>query len=324
MTTDHRDSTLRDVRDWRMRRSRGRSRLSGRRRASSRLTYRTSRCRSRRASRISCRNDARGKGAADEGRRAGDSAARRSRIQLVERSAARRRALRSRDGISAGDRARRDVGRQPHVPHGDRHLRRSARQVSRVSSATTATSGIRGSRSGRRTSTSFAIRGGGAARRRTAKIRFSPARSACSSFAGCRATIPKYFKTVATVKHFAVHSGPEPERHTFDAVVSERDLRESYLPHFEMGIREGGAYSLMCAYNRIDGKPACGSDMLLKDILRGEWKFPGLHRLRLRRDRRHLSAPQGRRHRARGRRARREDRHGSRLRPRVSRISSRR
>jgi beta-glucosidase len=92
---------------------------------------------------------------------------------------------------------------------------------------------------------------------------------------GLQGDDPKYFKTIATVKHFAVHSGPEPERHAFDAVVSERDLRESYLPHFEAGIREGKAYSLMCAYNRIDGKPACGSDMLLKNILRGEWQFPG-------------------------------------------------
>jgi beta-glucosidase len=92
---------------------------------------------------------------------------------------------------------------------------------------------------------------------------------------GLQGDDPKYFKTVATVKHFAVHSGPEPERHTFDAVVSERDLRETYLPHFEMGIREGKAYSLMCAYNRVDGKAACGSDMLLQNILRNEWKFPG-------------------------------------------------
>jgi beta-glucosidase len=92
---------------------------------------------------------------------------------------------------------------------------------------------------------------------------------------GLQGDDPKYFKTVATVKHYAVHSGPEPLRHAFDAVVSERDLRETYLPHFEMGIREGGAYSLMCAYNRIDGKAACGSDMLLKDILRTEWHFPG-------------------------------------------------
>src|SRR6185312_6854175 len=92
---------------------------------------------------------------------------------------------------------------------------------------------------------------------------------------GLQGNDPKYLKTVSTVKHFAVHSGPEPERHMFDAVVSDRDLRESYLPHVEMGIRDGGAYSLMCAYNSIDGKPACANDMLLKDILRGEWKFPG-------------------------------------------------
>jgi len=92
---------------------------------------------------------------------------------------------------------------------------------------------------------------------------------------GLQGNDQKYLKTVSTVKHFAVHSGPEPERHTFDAVVSERDLRESYLPHFEMGIKDGGAYSLMCAYNSIDGKPACASDMLLRDVLRDEWKFPG-------------------------------------------------
>ena len=92
---------------------------------------------------------------------------------------------------------------------------------------------------------------------------------------GLQGDDPKYFKTIATVKHFAVHSGPEPERHTFDAIVSERDLRETYLPHFAMGIREGGAYSLMCAYNRLYGKAACGSDLLLANILRDEWKFPG-------------------------------------------------
>jgi beta-glucosidase len=104
---------------------------------------------------------------------------------------------------------------------------------------------------------------------------FLTGRLAVQFIHGLQGNDPKYFKTIATVKHFAVHSGPEPERHTFDAVVSDRDLRESYLPHFEAGIREGGAYSLMCAYNRIDGKAACGSDLLLRDILRGEWKFPG-------------------------------------------------
>jgi beta-glucosidase len=92
---------------------------------------------------------------------------------------------------------------------------------------------------------------------------------------GLQGDDPKYLKTVATVKHFAVHSGPEPERHTFDAKVDERELRETYLPQFERGIREGGAYSLMCAYNRLNGKAACADDLLLQDILRGEWGFRG-------------------------------------------------
>src|SRR6266571_5206718 len=104
---------------------------------------------------------------------------------------------------------------------------------------------------------------------------FLTGRLAVQFIRGMQGDDPKYLKTVSTVKHFAVHSGPEPERHTFDAVVSERDLRESYLPHFAAGIREGGAYSLMCAYNRVLGSPACGSDLLLKDILRGEWGFSG-------------------------------------------------
>ena len=104
---------------------------------------------------------------------------------------------------------------------------------------------------------------------------FLTGRIALSFIRGLQGDDPKYLKTVSTVKHYAVHSGPETDRHTFDAVVSERDLRESYLPHFEVGIREGGAYSVMCAYNRVAGKAACGSDPLLRDILRGEWRFPG-------------------------------------------------
>jgi beta-glucosidase len=86
---------------------------------------------------------------------------------------------------------------------------------------------------------------------------------------------PTYFKTIATAKHFAVHSGPEPSRHTFDAVVSEQDLRATYLPHFEAAIREGGAYSVMCAYNSVAGQPACANTRLLSDILRKEWNFKG-------------------------------------------------
>jgi beta-glucosidase len=84
-----------------------------------------------------------------------------------------------------------------------------------------------------------------------------------------------YFKTIATIKHFAVHSGPEPERHVFDAVINERDFRDTYLPQFEMGVREGKAYSAMCAYNRLNGEACCGSSHLLTDILRNEWGFKG-------------------------------------------------
>lgn len=84
-----------------------------------------------------------------------------------------------------------------------------------------------------------------------------------------------YLKTIATVKHFAVHSGPEPDRHVFDAVTTEAELRDTYLPHFERAIRLGKPYSVMCAYNRYNGKPCCGSDRLLGDILRNEWGFDG-------------------------------------------------
>src|SRR5258708_3053251 len=101
------------------------------------------------------------------------------------------------------------------------------------------------------------------------------ARMAVSFIKGLQGDDPKYLKVVATAKHYAVHSGPEPLRHTFDAVVDERDLRETYLPQFEAAVREGGARSVMCAYNRVDGKPACASRMLLDDILRKQWGFQG-------------------------------------------------
>lgn len=84
-----------------------------------------------------------------------------------------------------------------------------------------------------------------------------------------------YFKTIATVKHFAVHSGPEPERHSFDAIAVERDFRETYFPQFEMGVKEGKAYSAMCAYNRLNGEACCGSNRLMNTVLRDEWGFPG-------------------------------------------------
>ena len=100
-------------------------------------------------------------------------------------------------------------------------------------------------------------------------------RMAVQFIKGLQGDNPKYLKTVATVKHYAVHNGPEPERHEFDAVTNKRDLWETYLPQFEMGIKEGGAYSLMCAYNRYNGDAACAHDLLTNDILRGKWDFKG-------------------------------------------------
>jgi beta-glucosidase len=92
---------------------------------------------------------------------------------------------------------------------------------------------------------------------------------------GLQGDDPKYLKTAATVKHFAVHSGPEPERHSFNAISSERDLRETYLPAFRQTILEGGATGVMCAYNSTNGEPACANTRLMEEILRGEWQFKG-------------------------------------------------
>jgi beta-glucosidase len=85
----------------------------------------------------------------------------------------------------------------------------------------------------------------------------------------------KFLKLVATPKHYAVHSGPEQDRHHFNAQISDHDLEDTYLPAFRASIVEAHAASIMCAYNAIDGKPACASDMLLKQHLRDDWKFDG-------------------------------------------------
>lgn len=98
---------------------------------------------------------------------------------------------------------------------------------------------------------------------------------ASSFIRGLQGNNPKYFKTIATVKHFAVHSGPESSRHRFNANVSDRDFYQTYTPAFKTTIQEAGAYSLMCAYNRFRDKPCCGSDFLLTDLLRNQWGFKG-------------------------------------------------
>ena len=92
---------------------------------------------------------------------------------------------------------------------------------------------------------------------------------------GLQGDDPKYLKAVATPKHFAAHSGPEKDRHAFDAKVSQKDLRETYLPAFEACICDGKAQSVMGAYNRTNGEPCCASKTLLQHILRDEWGFDG-------------------------------------------------
>jgi beta-glucosidase len=92
---------------------------------------------------------------------------------------------------------------------------------------------------------------------------------------GLQGDNPKYLKVLATAKHFAVHSGPEPDRHVFNAQVSEYDLRETYLPAFRTLVQEAGVYSVMCAYNRFRDYACCGSNELIQKILRNEWKFQG-------------------------------------------------
>lgn len=87
----------------------------------------------------------------------------------------------------------------------------------------------------------------------------------------------KYDKLHACAKHFAVHSGPEWNRHSFNAEnIKPRDLYETYLPPFEALVKEGKVEEVMCAYNRFEGDPCCGSDRLLMQILRGEWGFDGI------------------------------------------------
>ena len=91
---------------------------------------------------------------------------------------------------------------------------------------------------------------------------------------GLQGDHPKYLKTAACAKHYAVHSGPEESRHHFNAMPDETDFRETYLPAFK-ALVDAGVESVMCAYNRIYDAPCCGSKYLLHDILRVEWGFQG-------------------------------------------------
>lgn len=92
---------------------------------------------------------------------------------------------------------------------------------------------------------------------------------------GLQGDDPDYYKVIATAKHYAVHSGPETERHGFDVDVSDRDLYETYLYAFEQLVKKGGVYSIMGAYNAFRGDPCCMNPFLLEDVLRNKWGFNG-------------------------------------------------
>lgn len=92
---------------------------------------------------------------------------------------------------------------------------------------------------------------------------------------GLEGNDPHYLKAVACAKHYAVHSGPESNRHSFDVRPSLYDLWDTYLPAFRKLVTEAGVHGVMCAYNRMEGQPCCGNDPLLVDILRNQWKFDG-------------------------------------------------
>lgn len=92
---------------------------------------------------------------------------------------------------------------------------------------------------------------------------------------GLQGDNPNYLKLSACAKHFAVHSGPEPLRHEFNATASDRDLRETYLPAFYRLIKEANVSGVMCAYNSFNGQPCCGSNLFLRKILLHDWKFDG-------------------------------------------------
>jgi beta-glucosidase len=104
---------------------------------------------------------------------------------------------------------------------------------------------------------------------------FLAARMGVAFVTGMQGDDPKYYRAISTPKHYAVHSGPESTRHKADVAVSKHDELDTYLPAFRATVIEGKAGSVMCAYNSINGQPACVNEFLLQDQLRNKWKFQG-------------------------------------------------
>ncbi len=104
---------------------------------------------------------------------------------------------------------------------------------------------------------------------------FLTARMGVAYVTGMQGDDPKYYRAIATPKHYDVHSGPESTRHSADVVVSKHDEMDTYLPAFRAAVTEAKAGSVMCAYNSINGQPACANQFLLQDQLRAKWGFQG-------------------------------------------------
>jgi beta-glucosidase len=104
---------------------------------------------------------------------------------------------------------------------------------------------------------------------------FLTARMGVAFVKGMQGDDPRYYRVIATPKHYAVHSGPEPTRHFTDIDISKHDQVDTYLPAFRAAITEGKADSIMCAYNAVNGEPACASSFLLMNQLREKWGFQG-------------------------------------------------
>lgn len=104
---------------------------------------------------------------------------------------------------------------------------------------------------------------------------FLTSRMGVAFIRGMQGDDPNYLKVIACAKHFAVHSGPESQRHVFDVHPSDQDLHDTYLPAFEAAVREGHVMEVMSAYNAVDGVPAPANDMLIRQTLRGKWGFKG-------------------------------------------------
>ena len=103
---------------------------------------------------------------------------------------------------------------------------------------------------------------------------FLESRIAVQFVRGMQGDDPRYLKTVSTPKHF-IANNEEGRRHTGSSDVDERNLREFYMPAFKAAVTEGGAFSVMCAYNALNGVPSCANSWLLEEVLRGEWGFGG-------------------------------------------------